>query len=90
MNKTFNIYKPIFMQYGACIGHPTRWWFPEFGDKKEQTRNTKKAKLICNTCKVKKQCLKFGEQTGSCGIWGGLSLDRGAARIKGVRIEKQR
>jgi hypothetical protein len=90
MNKTFNIYKPIFMQYGACIGHPTRWWFPEFGDKKEQTRNTKKAKLICNTCQVKKQCLKFGEQTGSCGIWGGLSLDRGTARIKGVRIEKQR
>ena len=78
------------MQYGACIGHPTRWWFPEFGDKKEQTRNTKKAKLICNTCQVKKQCLKFGEQTGSCGIWGGLSLDRGTARIKGVRIEKQR
>jgi len=46
MNKTFSIYKPTFMEKGKCVGFPTRWWFPEFRDKKEQTRNTQKAKEL--------------------------------------------
>jgi hypothetical protein len=89
MSNPFNIHKPLFMEKAACIKHPTRWWFPEFGDKKEHIKNTQKAKSICSTCQVKRQCLKFGEKTGSCGIWGGFVLDRGRARVGGKRIAKQ-
>ena len=57
-----------------CYGQPTRWWFPERGDKGMDAYNFKVAKKICKTCGVKKQCLEYGNATQSTGVWGGVIL----------------
>ena len=57
-----------------CYGKPTRWWFPQHGDKADDVFNFKVAKRICNTCSVKKQCLEYGIKTNSFGVWGGVTL----------------
>ena len=57
-----------------CYGKPTRWWFPEHGDKADAVFNFKVAKRICNTCSVKRQCLEYGIETNSFGVWGGVTL----------------
>jgi hypothetical protein len=91
MSKTavnFNVYKPFFMTQGACIGYSTRWWFPEHGDGKQAQENLATAKQICNTCRVRLQCYEFGERTGSCGVWGGVTLDRGRPTRRGKNHAK--
>jgi hypothetical protein len=88
MNKTFNIYKPTFMEKGNCVGLPTRWWFPEFGDKREQIKNTQKAKALCLKCEVKEQCISYAKETRSSGIWGAMSFDRGMPNKRGKRNVK--
>jgi WhiB family redox-sensing transcriptional regulator len=87
---TFNVYKPNFMSQGACIGYPTRWWFPEHGDEKEQQDQLKTAKEICNNCPVRLQCYEFGSRTGSAGVWGGVTLDRGKPTRRGKNRAKAR
>ena len=57
-----------------CQGQPTRWWFPERGDKAYDVGNYKKAKAICGTCSVKKQCQEYGTITQSYGMWGGVLM----------------
>ncbi len=57
-----------------CYGKPTKWWFPKRGDKAEDVFNFKVAKRICSTCSVKKQCHEYGLETGSMGVWGGVTL----------------
>jgi hypothetical protein len=84
----FNIYKPNFMQQGACIGQPMRWWFPEHGDGKLAQENLATAKEICKSCRVKLQCYEFGTRTGSCGVWGGITLDRGRPTRRGKNRAK--
>ena len=86
----FNVYKPFFMTQGACIGNPTRWWFPEHGDGKEEQDNLYKAKQICTKCPVRLQCYEFGTRTGSCGVWGGVTLDRGRPTRRGKNNAKVR
>jgi hypothetical protein len=76
----FNIYKPSFMQEGKCKKHPTRWWFPQHADSREEQENLKKAKQICSTCNVKTLCLQYGQKTKSMGVWGGISLYHGKTR----------
>ena len=79
-SNVFNIYKPEFMQQGACKQHPTEWWFPEHADGKEKQENLKKAKQICSTCKVKIMCLEYGQKTKSMGVWGGKTMSHGNIR----------
>jgi hypothetical protein len=31
---------------------------------------------------VSEQCLEYGKETGSSGVWGGVTLDRGNTRRK--------
>lgn len=33
------------------------------------------AKKACAACPFQKQCLEYGEETGSVGVWGGQWLD---------------
>ncbi len=79
-SSAFNIYKPLFMEQGACKQNPTRWWFPEHADNRQEQENLKKAKKICSTCKVKTMCLEYGQKTKSMGVWGGQTLYNGNIR----------
>jgi Transcription factor WhiB len=65
---------PDWMLFGMCIGQPTRWWFPERGDKGDDVFNFKVAKRICSTCPVKKKCFDYGTETNSVGVWGGVAM----------------
>jgi WhiB family redox-sensing transcriptional regulator len=51
----------------ACKGYPTNLWFPDKG----WTVQAAAAKLVCNRCPVRAECLEAG--AGELGIWGGLS-----------------
>ena len=57
-----------------CYGKPTEWWFPKFRDKGDAVFNFKVAKRICSTCPCKKNCLEYGKNTNSYGMWGGIVL----------------
>ena len=57
-----------------CYGKPTEWWFPKFRDKSDAVFNFKVAKRICSTCPCKKNCLEYGKNTNSYGMWGGIVL----------------
>jgi len=59
---------------GMCYGKPTSWWFPQHGDKADAVYNFRLAKRICSTCSVKRQCLEYGIETNSFGVWGGVTL----------------
>lgn len=63
-----------WMNKAMCKGQPTRWWFPERGDKGEDARNFKVAKRICRTCGVSKQCFNYGMDTNSVGVFGGIAM----------------
>lgn len=53
---------------GACLLEPTDLFFPDRG------QSAQAAKLICSTCPVKVQCLRFAiEQRQWDGIWGGTN-----------------
>jgi len=64
---------------GACVGHPTEWWFPHRGrgfeasefDYYEEKANKKSALEICKTCEVRVPCLEYALHHEPDGIWGG-------------------
>lgn len=62
---------------GACKGQPTELWFPKntVGMKSAeiliQKNKINTALSICNSCKVKKECLEYSLQNEPFGIWGG-------------------
>ena len=49
---------------GACMGHPTEWWFPSKSETSLQRHWRLKATEVCNQCDVRQEIF---------GIWGGLS-----------------
>jgi len=62
-----------------CLNHPTKWWFPEPGQRPER------AIAICNECPVKAQCAEAGKDEPH-GVWGGIYRCRG--RIHYVPSER--
>jgi WhiB family redox-sensing transcriptional regulator len=71
---------------GACMGHPTEWWFPSKSETSEQRYWRLKAQAICNECSVRQECLDYAiEAEEIFGIWGGLS-----ASAREVETRKRR
>lgn len=66
----------------ACRGMPTEWWFPDVGVPGIQKVNFDKAKAICASCPVKEACLEYGMETGSMGLWGGVTLQHGRPSVR--------
>jgi WhiB family redox-sensing transcriptional regulator len=59
---------------------PTWLFFPSRGDRK----TLEAALAVCAGCAVRAECLSYGLQTGSAGIWGGTTeIER--QRLKGLR-----
>lgn len=68
---------------GSCAGQPTEWWFPlQKSGRKEEVlelrKNTAKAKVICKSCPVQKECLDYSLRWEPWGIWGGLDEQKRA------------
>ena len=75
----FNPTKAEYSSRGNCLGHPHNLWFPELGD---PGSGSVEAKKICSTCPVKQECLEYGIDTKSYGIWGGITLRNGIPNRK--------
>ena len=74
-----DINKAEYATKGNCLGHPHHMWFPELGDRGSSSLEAKK---ICSTCPVKVECLEYGIDTKSYGIWGGITLRNGIPNRK--------
>ena len=74
-----DINKAEYATKGSCLGHPHHMWFPELGD---PGNGAVEAKKICSTCPVKVECLEYGIDTKSYGIWGGITLRNGIPNRK--------
>ena len=74
-----DINKAEYATRGSCLGHPHHLWFPELGD---PGSGSEQAKRICSTCPVKQECLEYGIDTKSYGIWGGITLRNGIPNRK--------
>ena len=66
--------------YAACVGHPTRLFFPE--NVAADSARVARAKAVCATCPVTSQCLDAAYANDErFGVWGGLDpAERGARR----------
>lgn len=74
---------------GACMGHPTEWWFPNHsvGMKSEELREHREmiaqAINICEECPIAKKCLDYSIPNEPFGIWGGKTeQERASIRYK--------
>jgi WhiB family redox-sensing transcriptional regulator len=76
---TLDVNKAEYATKGSCLGHPHHMWFPELGD---PGNGAVEAKKICSTCPVKQECLEYGIDTKSYGIWGGITLRNGIPNRK--------
>ena len=73
----FSFQTPTFFKDALCKGAPQDWFFPEhYGNHK----GIRQAKKLCSTCPVSGECLAYGVETLSSGVWGGITLDRGNIR----------
>ena len=81
----FNFQTPTFFKDALCKGAPQDWFFPEhYGNH----GGMQQAKQLCSACSVSEQCLAYGMETKSVGIWGGITLNKGNVR-KQRRNQKQ-
>jgi WhiB family redox-sensing transcriptional regulator len=61
---------PEWMLDAACLGKPSRPFFPERGER------DKDAKAVCEACGVRPDCLRFAmDERIFEGVWGGLNAD---------------
>jgi WhiB family redox-sensing transcriptional regulator len=68
---------------GACIGHPTEWWFPSKSETSVQRHWRVKAVEVCGQCNVRQECLDYAiEAEEIFGIWGGLSASAREAETR--------
>jgi WhiB family redox-sensing transcriptional regulator len=71
-----------------CKGKPQEWWYPENFNSAPNRKNVARAKLHCQVCPVKKQCLEYAmEHNEEHGVWGGLTpTERGNSRSYRNRV----
>lgn len=65
-----------------CKGKPQQWWYPENFNSMACRRDVAQAKLYCNICPVKQQCLEYAlVHHEEHGVWGGMTpSERGNSR----------
>lgn len=68
-----------WMNHAACQNHPIEWWFPNHSQHDDRVGNDHdtrhyyaQARVICDTCPVRAQCLNYALEHGErFGMWGG-------------------
>ena len=64
--------EPLPKFVGDCKGLPTDWWFPEHGDRGNET--FARARAICKNCPASEECLEFSLRSPNLhGMWAGLT-----------------
>lgn len=58
------------MTDAACATAPLEVFFPEGRNKREQEYA---AKVICASCPIQEQCLRYAIENSELGIWGGTT-----------------
>ena len=68
----------------ACLSADPELFFP-ISDSGPAAEQAVKAKAICATCRVRRECLAFALRTGQVhGIWGGTTEDERAVVRRGM------
>jgi WhiB family redox-sensing transcriptional regulator len=55
------------MAHGRCRETDPELWFPTKGD------NSLQARLICQACPVRVECLEWALRHNELGVWGGVT-----------------
>ena len=63
-----------WLKSASCKGMPTDWWHPSQG----RSDVAGLARAVCETCPHTSQCLEYGVETKSSGIYGGVLLRVGS------------
>ncbi|MFZ9715877.1 MAG: WhiB family transcriptional regulator [Ilumatobacteraceae bacterium] len=64
-------YKVI--KQAACHGVPSEWFFPKSVMEDEDKTNTARAREICNSCPIIKECYEHSIRHEEFGFWAALS-----------------
>lgn len=80
------------LSLAACRDMPTEEFFPDAG--KSYARRVYVAKIACNECVIKNDCLRVALFNREEGVWGGTTAEeradmRRAAKRKGLTIRPQ-
>ncbi len=65
----------------ACKGKPLSWWFPA---EEGMHNNYSRARDVCASCTVVKECLASASNSSNTGMYGGMNPHE---RQHGVRVE---
>jgi WhiB family redox-sensing transcriptional regulator len=60
--------RPDWQADALCKEYPTVNFFPEVGE------SAKEAREVCSKCLCRAECLAYGIETRSVGIWGGKTF----------------
>ena len=76
----------------ACRGLDSEYFYHPEGERGQARENRiARAKSICGTCSVAKQCLDYSIETREpYGVWGGVSEDERAAIIARINEKAKR
>lgn len=79
----FRIQRPAWQKKRACADESTSTFYPAPGD----THLLRKAKAICATCTVRRECLDYAlENSERFGIWGGKSARERMLILRAQRL----
>ena len=67
-----------WMDGAMCRGLPTNWWHPTKGQGRSPRKFAAMARAVCAACPFTNECLDYGRQTKSSGIYGGVLLTVGS------------
>ena len=88
--KDFRLAKPIpqlsceWKQYGSCKEYDRRIFFSELHQTIQQ------AVLVCNGCKVRKECLDYAIANNEHGVWGGKTERQRRLMIRRINYESKK
>lgn len=77
-----------WIEHAPCRGNPVDWWHPTQGQSPARVYQTKLAKQICLSCSFTEQCLDYGKETKSSGIYGGTTLRIGRVQTRPKKERK--
>lgn len=62
-----------WQDHAACHGHPADLWFPTHTRGPAAQASINRAKAICQSCPVRRECLDHARANNEPGIWGGTT-----------------
>jgi transcription factor WhiB len=75
-----NLVSLSWPELAACVGSPALFFGPDAETAPERHRRVRKAREVCASCPVRRDCLAFARESQiAWGVWGGADFEHSLA-----------